>query len=345
MRLHTTLAFLCAALVAAPAPAFAWGALGHEIINGAAMRALPPELPAFLRTPQAHDEVKILGPEPDRLKSGGKNTFDDDHSPGHYVNVLDDGTIDGVVKLSALPLDQKSYETALEHAPTPTDEWGVGYVPYEIADGWERLVRDFAYWRVDTVGAAKAASAQDRAFFAFDRSVREATTLRDIGYWAHFVGDASQPLHISVHPNGWNGPHTNYPNPNHYSDSHTIHSRFETALVNAVATEDLVYARISAPRIATDPILPQIGTYLTTTETFVPAVYQLEAAGGIDGHSPAATTLVLNRLAAGAGELRDLIVEAWQASADAKIGHPSVAVRDYESGAALPSRGNIGLGD
>ncbi|HTJ28176.1 MAG TPA: S1/P1 Nuclease [Candidatus Limnocylindria bacterium] len=345
MRLRTTLAFFCAALVAAPAPAFAWGAQGHEIINGAAMRALPATLPAFLRTAAAHDEVKILGPEPDRQKSGGKNTFDDDNSPGHYVNVLDDGTIDGVVKLTALPLDQKGYEAALEHAPTPTDEWTVGYVPYEIADGWERLVRDFAYWRVDTVGATKSASAQDRAFFALDRNVREAITLRDIGYWAHFVGDASQPLHISVHPNGWNRAQTNYPNPNHYSDSHTIHSRFETALVKAVATEDLVYARLPALTTSSDPIFAQIGSYLTTTESFVPVVYQLEAAGAIDGHSPSATTLVLDRLAAGAGELRDLIVEAWQASDDAKIGYPSVAVRDYESGATLPSRGHVGLGD
>jgi hypothetical protein len=345
MRLQTTLAFLCAALIAAPAPAFAWGAQGHEIINGAAMRALPATLPAFLRTQTAHDEVKILGPEPDRLKSHGKNTFDDDNSPGHYVNVQDDGTIDGVVKLSALPFDEKSYDDALRAAPTPSSAWAVGYVTYEIADGFEHLVKDFAYWRVDSVGEAKSASAQDRAFFAFDRSVREAITLRDIGYWAHFVGDASQPLHISVHPNGWNRAGTHYPNPNNYSDSNTIHSRFETALVNAVATEDLVSARVPALKTSSDPILMQIGAYLTTTESFVPAVYRLEAAGGIDAHSPAATTLVLDRLAAGAGELRDLIVEAWNASADAKIGYPAVAVRDYEAGAALPSRAHIGLGD
>jgi len=45
--------------------------------------------------------------------------------------------------------------------------------------------------------------------------LREKITLHDIGIWSHYVGDASQPLHVSVHLNGWG----NFPNPNGYSDS------------------------------------------------------------------------------------------------------------------------------
>jgi hypothetical protein len=346
MRLRTTLAFLCGALAAAPLPARAWGAQGHQIISGAAISALPATMPGFLRTPAAHDEVKLLGPEPDRVKSSGKNTLDDDDSPAHYVDVLDDGSIAGVAKLNALPFDQRAYDAALRGASSPTDEWVQGYLPYAIVDGWEHIVRDFAYWRLDAAGE-KAAPAEDRAFFAYDRGVREAVTLRDIGYWSHFVADASQPLHVSVHYNGWNDAktHAAYPNPQGYSDSKTIHSRFETALVRAVATEPLVAARVAPLKTSSDPILSQIGAYLTTTESFVPAVYQLEAAGGINGRSPAATALVLDRLAAGASEMRDLLVEAWQASRDAKVGYPGVAVRDVESGAIAPSRTQLGLGD
>jgi len=342
MRAPNLAALGCAALLSVPLPACAWGAQGHRIINGAAVRALPASVPAFVRN--AHDEIALLGPEADRIKGAGK-PLDDDDDPGHYVDVLDDGTIDGVVALSALPNDRRAYDRALAGASPRSDEYAVGYLPYSIADGWEHLVRDFAYWRVDVVGEAKAPTAAERDFFHFDRTVREAVTLRDIGYWGHFVGDASQPLHVSVHFNGWNGPRTNYPNPNGFSNSRTVHARFETTLVRAVASEDLVEGRIGAPALSNDPILTQVGAYLLKTESFVPAVYRLEAAGGIDGHSPQATSLVLDRLAAGASEMRDLIVEAWNASAVASVGYPPVPVHDFESGAVVPTRGSTGLGD
>ena len=67
------------------------------------------------------------------------------------------------MKLSALPKDRHAYDVALRGASTPTDEWGQGYLPYAIADGWERIARDFAYWRVDAVGEKSAASAEERA--------------------------------------------------------------------------------------------------------------------------------------------------------------------------------------
>lgn len=340
MRPRSIPVLLCAALCVAPLPAGAWGAQGHRIINGAAIRALPDNVPAFVRSGAAHDEIALLGPEADRIKGAGA-PLDDDDDPGHYLDVMDDDTVAGVVKLSALPKDRAAYDRALRAAST--DEFGQGYLPYSIADGWERVVRDFAYWRVDVVGATKATTPDERAFFAFDRSVREAVTLRDIGYWGHFVADASQPLHVSVHFNGWNA--QKYPNPSNFSESRTIHSRFETRLVRAVASEDLVAARVPALVVSRDPILTQVGAYLAVSESKVPDVYRLEAAGGIDSHSPAATALVLERLAAGAAEMRDLIVDAWQMSDDGKVGYPGISVRDVESGAVMPTRANVGLGD
>ncbi|MEA2689544.1 MAG: hypothetical protein QOJ39_180 [Candidatus Eremiobacteraeota bacterium] len=342
MRLRSTLVLLCAALAAAPLPASAWGAQGHRIVNGAAIRLLPATLPAFLRSANAHDEIALLGPEADRVKGAG-DPLDDDDNPGHYLDALDDLTIAGAVKLSALPKDRAEYDKALRGAATPTDQYGQGYLPYQIADGWQRIVRDLAYWRVDVAGETKAPTPEERAFFAFDRTVREAVTLRDIGYWGHFVGDGSQPLHVSVHFNGWDG--KKYGNPNNFSESRTIHARWETTLVRAVATEDLVAARVPALVQSTDPVLAQVGAYLAQSASNVPAVYRLEAAGGIDNPSPAATALVLDRLAAGAAQMRNMIAGAWAASADGKVGYPAVSVRDIESGAVVPTRANVGLGD
>jgi hypothetical protein len=67
----------------------AWGAGGHRIINGDAIRALPASVPAFVRSPEAGAEIALLGPEPDRLKGSG-TMWDDDYDPGHYLDLDDD---------------------------------------------------------------------------------------------------------------------------------------------------------------------------------------------------------------------------------------------------------------
>lgn len=48
---------------------------------------------------------------------------------------------------------------------------------------------------------------------------------------------------------------------------------------------------------------------------------------------------VTARLAAGAAELRDLIVEAWRASASDRVGWPAVAVAELEAGRLPMHRG------
>ena len=57
------LALAAVAVMAAPAADVgAWGATGHRLIGVAAMRALPDEIPAFLRTTQAATEVATAMP-------------------------------------------------------------------------------------------------------------------------------------------------------------------------------------------------------------------------------------------------------------------------------------------
>ena len=52
--------------------ALAWGATGHRLIGQLAIEALPPEIPAFLRTPAAAQVVGELAREPDRGRNAGK---------------------------------------------------------------------------------------------------------------------------------------------------------------------------------------------------------------------------------------------------------------------------------
>ena len=51
-------------------------------------------------------------------------------------------------------------------------------------------------------------------------------TLRDLGVWAHFVGDASQPMHVTVHYNGWG----DGPNPEGFVTTAGLHAKFETGI-------------------------------------------------------------------------------------------------------------------
>ena len=341
MRFASLLLVLFIATLSLPQSALAWGAYGHRIINGDAARALPADLPEFLRTPEAIAEITTLGPEADRIRGSGKPR-DADFDPAHFLDLDDDGTVGEAVKLSALPPTREAYDTALRAGPpvkgVAPDQYSEGYLPYEIADGFELVTKDFAIWRVDRFGEANGAPA-DRAFFAADRRLREDLILRDIGYWGHFVADASQPLHVSVHYNGWG----DYPNPNNYSQSHAIHARFETAFVNAHASPEAVLPLLRPYVPSTAPLLPRVEAYLATTGSFVPAVYQLEAAGAFDAATPAAVSFTLQRLAAGASMLRDLIADAYVASLDAKVGYPAVSVRDVLAG-SVPLKRSIADG-
>ncbi len=302
-------------------PTLAWGALGHRLVSASGEAALPPSMPDFLRSAAAIAEVGDLGPEADRLKSSGR-TWNSDDDPGHYVDLAEDGTVGGLA-LTALPPSREEFDTALRAAGT--DQYKMGFLPYELIDGYQQITTDLAYWRVFAYGAVHAASPEDRAFFVFEKMLRETLTLRDIGYWSHFVGDASQPLHVSIHFNGWK---EKYPNL-----ARDPHGRFETALVRAGgATQALVSARMAPYTPWSGTYEAHLAAYLTTSLSFMPRVYALDAVGAIDAHTPDAVNLMLDRLAAGASMLRDSLADAWTESGSKKIGYPAVPVSDIESG-------------
>ncbi len=323
---------LCLALLLAAPPigAKAWGSTGHHIINLVAVRELPLDVPAFLLAPQAVTTVAMLGSEMDELKGAGYS-FDRDADPGHYVDVDDDGRIAGIVALDALPVDMEAYETALERAGT--DPYRVGYLPYTIADGWEQLREDFAYWRAFWYLAAHSSNAASQKAFAERRRVREMLTIRDIGVWGHFVGDGSQPLHVTTH----------------YNDG-GIHARFETGFVhdhvNALAVSKLVPPggpRAPGLLLAQNALLSRIGSYLSATNAQEPTLYAIAKRRGFARATPEAVAFATARVADGARELRDLIVLAWDNSLYASVGYPEIRVSDILDGSVRPAAKNFGI--
>jgi hypothetical protein len=144
------LAIAALALVAVAAPAVtvtAWGNTGHRLIGVAAMRALPDDLPAFLRTPAAIADVGELAREPDRWKGAGQ-PHDRERDTAHFVDLDDQGRVydQRGMSLNDLPRLKSEYDAAQTKAGLDVND--AGYLPFAMMDAWQQLGRDLAYWRV-----------------------------------------------------------------------------------------------------------------------------------------------------------------------------------------------------
>lgn len=329
-RILITAAVLSLAVV--PAAVSAWGNTGHRLIGVAAVRALPDELPAFLRTPGAAAEIGELSREPDRTKGGGQ-PHDRERDTAHFIDMDDSARVMDArgMSIDALPTLKSEYDAALIAAGLEVND--AGYLPYAIMDGYQQLVRDFATWRVLNAAEARERDPGKRAWYREDRLRREALILRDMGYLGHYVGDGAQPHHTTIHYNGWS---RDVPNPEGFTTSRQTHGQFEGAFTARIARLDAVEAAMPAPRLGGFEMRPRVATYLKTTLAEVLPFYRLEKAGGFREADARGAAFATARLGAGAAELRDLYVLAWRDAADDSIGWPAVKVAEVEAGTSDP---------
>lgn len=307
--------------------ALAWEDVGHRWIGVLGASSLPATVPAFLRTPQAARDIGEWAREPDRSRGAGR-THDQDRDPGHFADGDENMKVLGGPELAHLPTTRAEYEKQLQ--AVNQDSWKAGYLPYSIIEGYQQLAKDFAYWRAETYGEKVAKDPAHKAWLTQDRIRREKQILFDLGYWAHFVGDGSQPLHMTYHYNGW-GPG---PNPKGFTNE-KIHGPFEGEFVNrnvkfeAVRAAMRPYADCGACNIN-----EMVGAYLVNTAKYVEPTYELWKDGGLKDGDPRGVAFVTARISEGAAELRDLVTDAWNASGKATVGYPAVSATDVEAGKA-----------
>jgi hypothetical protein len=328
--------------------AFAWGHTGHVEISTAAILALTSDVPAFVRTVEAAKQIGETGPEPDISKTTVtiaqyaipypyfNNVHDAERDPGHYIDIDDSGVVvGGVVPLNTLPATREAFDTAQRSATAPSgqDQYTGGYLPYEMLDGFEQLRKDFGIFRALLKGQQTATTTEDKTYFAYQLDLRKKLTLRDIGYWSHFVGDGSQPLHVSIHYNGWG----NYPNPNGYTTK-PIHAQFEGAFVKNFVSPTELQAEVPKYHDCQCAIEQRVPQYLAQTLAQVVPLYQVAGTDLFQTAQPSEVSFATARLAAGAAELRDEIVDAWRQSTDIYIGYPLVKVTDILSGKVTMTR-------
>jgi S1/P1 Nuclease len=294
-------------------PAWAWGRDGHMMINLLAQQNLPADVPAFLRNGNAQDVIEWMGPEPDRWRQrDAEPELVAEQAPDHFLDY--EWAIYGATKCTegtpacvggySFPKRRYDFIRALaaaqaQHPDLKLNE-NVGFQPWQVEEVWQKLKSDLREYRKEVAANQ-------------DTSGVETAVLYEAGWLGHYVGDGSQPLHVSIQYNGWTGP-----NPNGYTTEHKIHSLFESVYVSAnVKTADVAPLVQAAQPVKIDDEWTQYWQYLMHSNGLVEKTYQLEKAGGFNGAgTPEAKAFTDERLAAGAIELRDLIYSAWVHSAD-----------------------------
>jgi len=266
--------------------AHAWGNEGHRIINRLAAANLPADVPVFLHSEAAINEIEYLGPEPDRWRSPAEPELNAVQSPEHFLN------FEPADALGTLPHRRLDFDAMAFSAGQRPEK--IGFQPWEATEVWERL---------------KAALREYRGLSGAHQDTRavEQAAIFYAGWLGHYVGDASQPLHTTIQYNGWIGP-----NPNGYTTAHTIHWQFEGPFVGANLHAADIQTHMTPARALEGDVFTDYMAYLRQTSKYIEKVYQLEKVGGFEGQgSQESRDFTAERLAAGASMLRDMIYSAW----------------------------------
>jgi hypothetical protein len=278
-----------------------WGLKGHGLVNREAAAALPDDMPAFFR--KAGDQLEAMASQPDRWKFRGLPRLDAINRPDHHIDYE-------LIGDRSLPPERFGFVgmVAAEHLEQVGEEpCSVGVLPYAIAENLEKLTAEFALWRreVDRSGEDSVLARQ-----------LAANAVYTAGLLGHYAGDAAQPLHVSVHHDGWND--AVEPNPDGFDTRPGIHMRFEAAFVNAAVTPDAVEDRLSPARVLDGDTLAVADAFCRRSTRNVRMLYALDRDGKIDPSDPSeeGQDFVLGCLSDGAQFLRDLWYTAWVRSAD-----------------------------
>ncbi|MSU69920.1 MAG: hypothetical protein EXS39_03930 [Opitutaceae bacterium] len=283
LRLVLRLATLTVTLAA---PLRAWNYPGHRMVNQLALAALPADFPAFVRDPAAAERIAFLAGEPDRWRnvepalrqSGGSwadHYFDLEQVPdaGLDLAALPSFRYDFIVAFAAGRAAHLDRFPAIDPAKNQdhTREWP-GFAPWEIFECYNRLRSAFSCLKVFQELGTKEEVAN-----------AEADVIYCMGVLGHFVGDCAQPLHTTVHHNGWAGD-----NPNGYTAWKGVHSWIDSGFIRKgdITLAELLPgvvavrpASLAARPDGRDPMFVAVVEYILAQNKLVEPLYRLEKEG------------------------------------------------------------------
>ena len=200
----------------------AWDYEGHRLVNQLALASMPKDFPSFALSPEAQDRIAFLAGEPDRWRNTSNLELKHANGPDHYIDLEEISSDD--LKPETLPPLRYDFMAQIARSrvahpdryaaidPTKDSDHTrelSGFLPWTMTEYYAKLKSEFSYLKAFQAGdgtPVEIANAQEDIIYT-------------MGVMGHFYGDASQPLHTTMHFNGWVGP-----NPNHYTTNHTFHA-------------------------------------------------------------------------------------------------------------------------
>lgn len=269
-------------------PLHAWDYAGHRMVNQLALAGLPADFPAFVREAQNAERIAFLAGEPDRWRnvpdlimkqSGGSWTdhfIDIEQIPdaGLEVSKLPSFRYDFILQFAAGRLTHPAKFKAIDPAKNldHTSEWP-GFAPWAITEWYARLRSAFSYLK----------TFQENGGTADEIANAQANIVYLMGMMGHYVGDCAQPLHTTVHHNGWDGD-----NPNGYTTWSGFHSWIDGGFVAkaGITTETLLSRVIPGQPISLaartdgrEPMFVAVLDYIVVQNEQVAPLYQLDKEG------------------------------------------------------------------
>ncbi len=272
-----------------PISASAWGEKGHLMVNRLAIEAAASKLPEFMNSAREH--IIYNAYEPDRWREEARTPMNYAQEVEHFFDSEKWGPI------STLPTDRILY---VQELAAKKGDFKTGYLPYAIIENYGKLVNAFRRWR-----NAKTPS---------DRESARANAVYIAGVMGHYVGDGSQPMHMTIHHHGWE---KNVSNPKNFTREYDIHNRYETAYVDAAIDFDKVRPGVQSPQRLSN-VWNSIKQYLTQTFSELEPMYELEKTGEFNPQNPRAmgTEFIQKEIARAGTMLGNLWYTAWLESGE-----------------------------
>lgn len=286
--------------------AFAWGTRGHSVIDHAAIETLPADGPIFLK--EYVDYIAGSASIPDTWRSTSEPFSKLEEDPNHgwfreqfaFMTTIPRSRYEFVLAL--YDQNQRIRKSEPENARRMNVRW-TGTLPFAAAEVYGHLVSEMRLLRKAKPGSKEAGFLQQTCAF-------------EVAWLGHYIGDGAQPLHDTIHHDGWQGP-----NPNGYTRDPHIHSRFESQFVDAIGlTDSDLTPHIGMPGHLTGDVFELILAHLDESRANVEAIYKMDKRNAFaDPHDAEARDMVVSRATAGARMLRDLVYRAWLESSQTPV--------------------------
>jgi hypothetical protein len=279
-----------AALVVAllPAGSCGWWAGGHGLLTKAAIRALPAELPAFLR--EGGELAGHAALDPDIMKNMGLPMLRAAQGPEHYID----------------------WELLQGHTPPPT-RWEymwlccslnvrpdkAGMLPYAVAECVQELAMGLAEYRA----------------WPNNRNI-QVRCLIYAGHLAHYAQQTCQPLHLTIDYDGRTLADGSSPKTG-------IHQAVDGLPENLHMTTPDLAAGLRAAALPPDSLLGGVLAEIVANRRFIDTVYALEkqlmAVRSDAAAPPAVTAFAYARCREAVRFTASLYLTAWRLSATVPV--------------------------